>query len=329
MRFSKIITSTLAILTAVVLTACSPKSDEKATQSQEAAPQEVSLLLDWFVNPNHAAIVIAKQKGYFAEQGLAVDVVEPADPSMPPKLVAAGQADIAVDYQPQLQQQVAEGLPLVRIGTLINTPLNSLVVLKDSNITKLEELKGKKIGYSVSGFEELLLKTMLKSANLSEKDVQMINVNWSLSPSLLSGQADGVIGAFRNFELNQLKIEKHEGVAFYPEEHGVPAYDELIFVAKKDTIGEEKYARFMTAITQATDFIKQNPDEAWKIFVSYKPNELDNELNRMAWADTLPHLAQQPKVLDQARYEQMATFMQEQGLVKELPSVSEYAVELP
>lgn len=329
MRFSKIITSTLAILTAVVLTACSPKSDEKAAQSQEVAPQKVSLLLDWFVNPNHAAIVIAQQKGYFAEQGLAVDVVEPADPSMPPKLVAAGQADIAVDYQPQLQQQVAEGLPLVRIGTLINTPLNSLVVLKDSNITKLEDLKGKKIGYSVSGFEELLLKTMLKSANLSEKDVQMINVNWSLSPSLLSKQADGVIGAFRNFELNQLKLEKHEGVAFYPEQHGVPAYDELIFVAKTDTIGDEKYARFMTAITQATDFIEQHPEEAWKIFVSYKPNELDNELNRMAWADTLPHLAKQPKALDQARYEQMATFMQEQGLVKSLPNVSEYAVELP
>ena len=55
--------------------------------------------------------------------------MEPADPTMPPKLVAA-KADLAVDYQPQLQMQVAEGLPLVRIATLVNSPLNSLIVLK-------------------------------------------------------------------------------------------------------------------------------------------------------------------------------------------------------
>ncbi|MCL1623901.1 ABC transporter substrate-binding protein [Moraxella sp. Tifton1] len=330
MRFSKTVIVMAMTLMVGLLVACSPKSDHQTIQDhQKSSGQKVSLLLDWFVNPNHAAIIVAQQKGYFAEQGLVVDIVEPADPSMPPKLVAAGQADIAVDYQPQLQQQIAEGLPLVRIGTLIDTPLNSLVVLKSSGIDGIKELKGKKIGYSVSGFEELLLTTMLKSANLNEQDVQMVNVNWSLSPSLLSGQVDGVIGAFRNFELNQLKIEQQEGVAFYPETHGVPVYDELIFVVKKETTDDERYVRFMNAITKATDFIKQNPEEAWQIFISHNPAELDNQLNRLAWSDTLPHLAERPKVLDELRYEKMATFMQQQGLIKHLPAVTEYAIQLP
>lgn len=292
------------------------------------AKEKVTLLLDWFVNPDHAALIVAQQKGYFAANGLEVDIIEPADPSMPPKLVAAGQADFAVDYQPQLQMQVAEGLPLVRIGTLVSTPLNTLIVLKNGNIKNLADLKGKKIGYSVSGFEDALLGAMLKSVNLSLKDVELVNVNWSLSPSLISGQVDAVVGGFRNFELNQMKLEKHEGLAFYPEENGVPVYDELILVANKQKLSAQKTAKFLAALEQATTYLINHPEAAWELFVSYKPKELDTELNRLAWRDTLPRLALRPRALDNARYETMAKFMQQQGLIKTVPPLADYAVQL-
>ena len=269
--------------------------------SQVHAKQKVTLLLDWFVNPDHAALIVAQQKGYFSAHDLDVEIIEPADPSMPPKLVAAGKADLAVDYQPQLQMQVAEGLPLVRVGTLVSTPLNSIVVLQSSGIQSIADLKGKKVGYSVSGFETSLLKAMLAKYDLSEKDVEMVNVNWSLSPSLISGQVDAVIGAFRNFELNQMALEKQPGLAFYPEEHGVPAYDELILVANKNQLSAQKLNAFLTALEQATIYLINHPDQAWQDFVSYKPNELDNELNRLAWRDTLPRLTLRPRALDQNR----------------------------
>ena len=293
-----------------------------------ADKEKVSLLLDWFVNPDHAAIIIAQQKGFFEKNNLEVEIMEPADPSMPPKLVAAKKADLAVDYQPQLQMQVSEGLPLVRIATLVNSPLNSLVVLKDSGINKIEDLKGKKIGYSVSGFETALLDSMLKSANLSEKDVELVNVNFSLSPSLMSKQVDAVIGAFRNFELNQLKLEKQEGIAFLPENYGVPKYDELIVVANKDTISQAKYKNFVKSLQEATNYLKENPEKSWEAFISYKPKELDNELNRLAWADTLPYLAANPAVFDKEVYNQMANFMKQNKLIKALPNLDEYAQEL-
>ena len=293
-----------------------------------ADKQKVSLLLDWFVNPDHAAIIIAQQKGFFEKNNLEVEILEPADPTMPPKLVAAKKADLAVDYQPQLQMQVSEGLPLVRIATLVNSPLNSLVVLKDSGINKIEDLKGKKIGYSVSGFEIALLDSMLKSANLSAKDVELINVNFSLSPSLMSKQVDAVIGAFRNFELNQLKLEKQEGIAFLPEEYGVPKYDELIVVANKDNASSEKYKNFVKSLQEATNYLKENPKKSWEAFISYKPKELDNELNRLAWNDTLPYLAQNPAIFDKKVYEEMADFMKQNKLIKTLPNVDEYAQEI-
>ncbi|KAA6208907.1 ABC transporter substrate-binding protein [Avibacterium paragallinarum] len=290
--------------------------------------EKLTLLLDWFVNPDHAAIIVAQQKGFFAANDLEVEIVEPADPSMPPKLIAAGQADLAVDYQPQLQVQVAEGLPLVRVGTLISTPLNSLVVLESSNIQQLSDLKGKKIGYSVSGFEDALLKAMLNSVQLSLSDVELVNVNWSLSPALFSGQVDAVIGAFRNFELNQMDMEKKPGRAFYPEEHGVPLYDELILIANKNRLSPQKLRAFLTALEQATVYVLNHPEQSWQAFISYKPKDLDNELNRLAWRDTLPRLALRPSALDNVRYEKMATFMQQQGLIKQVPKLADYAIQV-
>lgn len=293
-----------------------------------SAKEKLTLLLDWFVNPDHAAIIVAQQKGYFEKNGLQVEIVEPADPSLPPKLVAAGKADLAVDYQPQLQIQIAEDLPLSRVGTLVATPLNALIVLEKSEIKSLADLKGKKIGYSVSGFEDSLLKAMLGSANLTDKDVEMVNVNWSLSPSLISGQVDAVIGGFRNFELNQMKLEKHLGRAFYPEEHGVPVYDELVLVANKNKMSTEKINKFLTALEQATIYTLNHPQAAWEAFISYKPKELDNELNRLAWADTLPRLALRPRALDSHRYERMADFLKATGLTKTVKPLSDYAVEV-
>ncbi|MFT5656853.1 MAG: putative hydroxymethylpyrimidine transport system substrate-binding protein [Gammaproteobacteria bacterium] len=88
------------------------------------AADKMTLILDWFINPDHGPIIIAQQNGYFAEQDLEVEVIPPTDPADPPNLVAAGKADLAISYQPQLHMQIHAGLPLIRVGTLVATPLN-------------------------------------------------------------------------------------------------------------------------------------------------------------------------------------------------------------
>jgi putative hydroxymethylpyrimidine transport system substrate-binding protein len=196
------------------------------------AADKLTVLLDWFVNPDHAPLIVAREGGYFERAGLDVELIAPADPSAPPKLVAAGQADIAVTYQPDFMLQLKEGLPLLRLGALVETPLNSLVVMKDGPVKTLADLKGRTVGYSVAGFEDLYVAVLLKSAGLTRDDVTLVNVNFNLTTSLMAGQVDAVIGAFRNFELTQLRLEGKEGRAFFPEEHGVPAYDELIYVTQ-------------------------------------------------------------------------------------------------
>ena len=290
-----------------------------------SAADKLTVLLDWFVNPDHAPLIIAGEKGYFAEFGLDVELIPPADPSAPPRLVAAGQGDIAISYQPNLYLQVAEGLPLVRIGTIVSTPLNALVVLNDGPIGTIADLKGKTVGFSVGGFEDALLKKMLSQAGLDLSDIKLVNINFALSPSLISGKVDAVIGAFRNFELNQLELEDRPGRAFYPEEHGVPAYDELIYLTRRDMAGDERLRRFLAAVEKATLYLTNHPDEALALFLKAHP-DLDNPLNRRAFADTLPRFSKSPAALDAGRYKRFGEFMKQQGLIGEIAPLDHYAV---
>lgn len=291
------------------------------------AAERLTVMLDWFINPDHAPLYVAQERGYFAAQGLEVTFVQPSDPNDPPKLVAAGRADIAVSYQPQLHLQVAQGLPLRRIATLVATPLNSLVVLADGPIQSIADLKGKKVGFSVGGFEDALLGAMLEKHGLTLDDVTLINVNFSLSPSLISGQVDAVIGAFRNFELNQMDILERPGRAFFVEEEGVPGYDELILVAHVERLSDDRLARFLTALEQGVQYLVNHPDESWQLFIKGR-DDLDDELNRRAWTATLPRFALRPAALDRGRYARFAEFLKERGMLETVLPTDSYAVEL-
>ncbi len=293
---------------------------------QVEAADKLTVLLDWFVNPDHAPLVIAKEGGYFARHGLDVDLIAPADPSAPPRLVAAGKADIAITYQRDLMLDVEQGLPLVRFGTLIATPLNCLIVLKDGPVKTLADLKGKRVGYSVGAAEDPYLDALLGSAGLTPSDVTLVNVNFNLVTALMSGQVDAALDGYRNFELIQLGLEGKPGIAFYPEEHGVPPYDELIYVTSQAMRDDPRLPRFLAAVEDATVFLTNHPDEALAMFLKFH-TDLDDELNRKAFFATLPRFAKRPGALDHARYNRYADFLMKGGLIKTVPALETYAEE--
>lgn len=292
-----------------------------------AAADKMTLLLDWYVNPDHGPIIIAKEKGFFADEGLDVEVVAPADPSAPPKLVAAGKADLAVSYQPQIHLQVAEGLPLKRVGTLIASPLNCLMVKDDGPVKTIADLKGRKVGYSVAGVEEAQMRAVLSRHGLTMDDIEMVNVNWSLAPSVMSGQVDAVIGAYRNVELHQMEIEGVKGRCFFIEEEGMPSYDELIYVANPELMDKAKIVRFLAATERATQYIVNHPEESFEIYAGTAP-ELNDELNKRSWADTIRRFALRPAALDHGRYARFEEFLKENGLIETTRPVSDIAIDV-
>ncbi|MFC5384987.1 ABC transporter substrate-binding protein [Aquamicrobium segne] len=295
--------------------------------SSAQAQEKLTVLLEWFVNPDHAPLVVAQELGLFEKAGLDVELLPPSDPSIVPRAVASGQAEIGIHYQPNLYMDHAKDVPLIRFGTLVETPLNTLTVLADGPISSIKDLEGKRIGFSVSGFEDAMLGRMLDEAGVDKSSVELINVNFALSPSLISKQVDATIGGFRNFELTQMRLAGHEGRAFFPEEHGVPVYDELIFVTRPDLVKDSRLKRFLKAVEQGAVHLTNHPEESWKLFIRAYP-DLDDELNRQAWLDTLPRFAKRPFALDYTRYERFGAFMAASGLIESAPPVDRIAVEL-
>lgn len=306
------------VFTAITLTAL--------ISGQAMANEKLTLVLDWYINPDHAPIMVAEQIGAFKAQGLDVKIVPPSDPALPPRLVAAGQADLAITYQPQVHFFADEGLPLVRVGTLINSPLNTVIAL-DKSIKTPADLKGKKVGYSVSGIEQATLATMAQHAHIDPQSIKLINVNFQLTSALLAGQVDAVIGGYRNIEALELKLQGKDPQVMNVEDFGVPAYDELVIVANRDEIHAAKIKKFLVALQEGVTYLRAHPQETWQAFAAAHP-ELNTELNQQAWQQTAPLFADNPAALDKARYEAYEQFLYNNKLVKKITPLTHYAVEL-
>jgi ABC-type nitrate/sulfonate/bicarbonate transport systems, periplasmic components len=278
-------------------------------------------MLDWFPNPDHVPLYVAQARGMFAEEGLAVTLQAPADPNDPPKLAAAGKVDVAISYQPSLTFARNEGLPLRAFGVLVAQPLNTLMTLKGSGIRSLADLKGKRVGYSVSGFEEALLSAMLKEAGLTLKDVRLVNVHFNLTPALLSGQVDAVVGAYRNYESVVLEQQGKTPVMFPVEAHGVPTYYELIFVASETTLQKKREVlrRFVRAVQRAIDWSRAHPDSAYALYARANP-DADPKIDPEAFRRTLPTFARSQR-MDPGVWARFTRFLQASGLVADTLTV--------
>jgi putative hydroxymethylpyrimidine transport system substrate-binding protein len=287
----------------------------------------MTVILDWLLNANHAALFAAKQNGAFQRAGLDVTLVAPADPDSPSRLVAAGQADLAVIYGDQINMIDAAGLPLLRIATLINTPLNTIVALGGGKIHTLADLKGRKVGVSVGGVEEALMDAMLQSAGIGRTDVTPVKVNYDMISALISGRLDAAIGAFRNNEVLQLRQMGRNPVVFRPEDHGVPLYDELIVVSHRDRRGDPRLARFVAALKEGAAALLRDPNTMWRAFAGAHP-ELATPLNQASWSATMTAIAADPAKLDVDRYLKFQSFAVAHGIASHAMALDQFAAQI-
>ncbi len=280
-------TVALVAVLAAALAACGEKQDP--ISSAPPAREKLTLVLDYFPNADHAGIYAAEATGAFERANLDVDIRVPGDPAEPLKLVAAGKADLAVSYEPELFLARDKGVELVGIGAIAQKPLTSIVALGSAQIERPSDLDGKTVGTSGIPYQSAYLKTILEKAGVDPTRVKEVNVGFNLVPALLSKKVDATLGAFWNYEGVQLARAKKDPTIIRMEQAGVPTYDELVLVADQQQLGTrgKVYRRFIQALRQGTEAVRADPKTG--IDPLLKANkDLDRGLQLAAVKATLP-----------------------------------------
>ena len=278
-----------------------------------AMAQNLTLMLDWFPNVDHLPIYVAREKGYFAEEGLEVAIISPSDTADALKLAVAGQVDLAVSYEPQTIMAAAEGLPVRVVGRLVAHPLTTLLFLKGQGFAAPADLSGQTIGYTVPGLMDVLLEAFAKINGI--EDYTAVNVGFNIVPALTSGQVAAVMGPFKTYETVTMAAKGIEAAYFELEKWGIPDYDELVFICGADALGQQKgqVEGFMRAVARGLEDARRHPEEALQAYFKAVP-DVDRDIERATFAKTRPFFAES-QTIDVNRWQSFADFALAHGLI--------------
>ena len=243
-------------------------------------PTHVTLSLDWVPNTNHTGFYVALDKGYYAEEGLEVEIVIPADPAAALRQVAAGQTEFGVSFQEEGTVSRANDIPLVSLGVIIQHNTSAFAALKDSGIARPKDFEGKKYGSYGLPLEPPVIEGLMRCDGADFQKVEFVDVGFDAFPALVNRQVDfiwiflawdGIQAEMKGIELNTIPL------------YGscVPDYYTPVIIAGEKTIAErpEVVRRFLAATARGYEYAIAHPEEAAQILHKYAP-ENDPELLR-------------------------------------------------
>ena len=301
------------------------------------SPRELDVVLDWYPNALHAFLYVAIEKGYFADEGLKVNIRFPANDNDAMSLVAAGRADVGLYYQQDvIQVRANQGVPVKSIGAVVQGPLNIVLALKDRGIASPTDLVGKTVGYAGTQLSEALVRSIMEYVGADYSDVTLIDVGFDLMSAMTTGNVDATIGCLVNHEVPQLEEEGFEVTYFDLDDYGVPTYYEGIFLASDTMIEQEPdtLQSFLQACAKGFDDMKADPEAALRILLDNQEAEnfpLSETVERSSMTVLLPMMeTAEAAFLSQsdACWQENIDWMLEQGLIESPVALDDVRVNL-
>jgi len=233
------------------------------------APRPLTLWLDWYPNSDHAGIYVALAKGYYARAGLTVTPRVPTGTADALKLISHGAGDLAISYEPTVLLARAQGLPVVATAAIVQRPLDCVMALARSDITRPRQLQGKVVGIAGLPNDYTNLAAIVRHDGGDPRRVKVVVVGYGLLPNLLARRVDAVVGVYWTWEVLQAEQQGYHVTVMRLDQNGVPRYDELVFATSAARLQSEASTvrAFQRATFQGYAYAAAHPAEAARLLL--------------------------------------------------------------
>lgn len=259
----------MAVLAALMFAGCK-KADAK----------KLTFVLDWTPNTNHTGLYVAQEKGYFAEEGLSVEIVQPSEDGAT-MMVASGRAQFGVGFQDSIAPSMLndEKLPITAVAALLQHNTSGLISLKKTGIDRPKNLEGKKYATWDSPIELATIRKIVEADGGDFSKIQLIPstvydvvtaLNTEIDCVWIYYAWDGVKLELDGVDANYLDFRKIDDTFDYY----TPMFIANTEFLEKDSVTAKK---FLKALRRGYEFAVENPDAAAEILCKAAP-ELDRDL---------------------------------------------------
>jgi len=264
----------------IAVTGCTQNQPQAPAPTEPAPLEKVTVILDWVPNTNHTGMYVALEKGYYKDQGLDVEIIQPTEGGSA-DLIAAGQGQFGISYQEQVTYaRTAETpLPIKAIAAIIQHNTSGFASPKEKNIATPKDFEGKKYGGWGSPAEEAMLKGLMAKSGGDFSKLDMVDIGAADFFTSVQSNVDftwiyygwdGIAAELKNFPLNFIKMQDVDpSLDFYTP----------VIIASEDMLknNPELAKKFLKATEMGYQDSISKPEEAAEILLKYAP-EIDREL---------------------------------------------------
>jgi ABC-type nitrate/sulfonate/bicarbonate transport system substrate-binding protein len=280
----KTLTAASAVIFCIILSAafasCKPRSATSVSIAETPAAEKITVVLDWVPNTNHTGIYAAKALGYYAEENLIVEIIQPSEGGSA-DLIAAGKGEFGISYQEQVTyaRTAAEPLPAVAIAAILQHNTSGFASPSDRNIKSPKDFEGRVYGGWGSPMEDAMLKGVMQKYGADFSKVEIVNIGASDFLTSVSKDVDfawifygwdGIAAKLKDYPLNFMLLQDLDSrLDFYTP----------VIIASEDTISNNPglVKRFLRATQKGYDYAVKNPAGAAEILLNEVPG-LDRNL---------------------------------------------------
>ncbi|HZK83415.1 MAG TPA: ABC transporter substrate-binding protein [Desulfosporosinus sp.] len=262
----------LLIIPIILLTGCGAGSTAP-TSSTSQPLTDVTLMLDWTPNTNHTGLFVAQEKGYFSQEGLTVQFIQPSSSGNVEQLVAAGKSDFGVSQQEQVTTARANDVPILSLAAILQHNTSGFASSTSKAILNAKDFEGKTYGGWGLPSEDAILKTLMQKENADFSKIKMVNIGEADQLTSLTKDID-LTWIFYGWTGKEAELRKQPLTMIWLKDvdTALDFYTPVLITSEAMIQDQPELVRhFMKAVSEGYQYAIKNPAESAEILIKNAP----------------------------------------------------------